>query len=382
MKQAPLYEQIYREILGKIQDQTYQAGERLPSEKELSEQYHVSRITSKKALELLAEAGLAVRMPGRGTFVSEGAAERRESSPGGQLPGALLSGQLSGQQQNTPPLLGVILDGFGPDFGCRLLGSIEEECRQQGFSMCLHCSCGQVEEETRAIGRMRSLGAQGILIMCVHDENYNASILQLVVEHYPVVTLDRQLKGIPLSFVGTDNIQAARQLAKRLLDQNLRRICFVKPYAAETSTIQDRITGFRMAYSELGLVADESLWITDLKATLPASHGEEQLARDREKVMAFIREHPQIEAYFAVEYSLAWIIYSCLEQLGLEQKCPVVCFDGTDNIMRRALFTHVRQDEEQIGRLGVRTLAEAVRGSREIRTVLVPHRIVEAGRQL
>ena len=53
MKQIPLYEQIYEEIREKIEERGYRVGDRLPSEKELSEQYHVSRITSKKAVELL-----------------------------------------------------------------------------------------------------------------------------------------------------------------------------------------------------------------------------------------------------------------------------------------------------------------------------------------
>lgn len=71
VKQIPLYEQIYEEIRAKIEERGYQVGDRLPSEKELSEQYHVSRITSKKAVELLAEEGLVTRIPGKGTFVIE-----------------------------------------------------------------------------------------------------------------------------------------------------------------------------------------------------------------------------------------------------------------------------------------------------------------------
>ena len=57
MKQLPLYEQIYNDIIEGIENGTYKKGDRLPSEKELSEKYCVSRITSKKALELLAEEG-------------------------------------------------------------------------------------------------------------------------------------------------------------------------------------------------------------------------------------------------------------------------------------------------------------------------------------
>ena len=370
MKQIPLYEQIYREILGQIQNGTYRTGDKLPSEKELSEHYHVSRITSKKAVELLADAGIVVRTPGKGTFVSEQADTAGNFGSGAEE-----------ESVGRMPVIGVIMDGFGPDFGCRMLESIESECQQQGISMLLRCSYGKMEEETRAIGQLRRLGAEGILIMCVHDENYNASILRMVVEHYPVVTLDRQLKGIPVSFVGTDNERAAKELAGYLLEKGFHRICFVKPYAAETSTIQERTAGFRAAHSEYGMVADESLWITDLKATLPMYHGEEQVKEDMEKVMRFITEHPEIDSYFAVEYSLARIIYSCLKHLGKERDCPVVCFDGTDNIMKEAMFTHAKQDEVQIGKQGVQLLAEAIRGKNVPRTVQVPYRIIEATEQ-
>ncbi len=364
MKQSPLYEQIYREILEQIQNGTFCAGDRLPSEKELSEQYHVSRITSKKALEMLSDAGLVVRMPGKGSFVSDQNLRQQVSS-------------LQKREENGGNVIGVILDGFGPSFGCQLLGSIEAECQRQGISMVLHCSYGKMEEESRAISQMRRLGVDGILIMCVHDENYNASILQMVVEHFPVVTIDRQLKGIPVSFVGTDNESAARELAGYLLDDGYKKICFVKPCAVETSTVQDRMNGFRMAYNERGMVADENLWIMDMKATLPMYFGEEQLEKDMGYVTKFIREHREIEAFFAVEYSIARIIYRCLYNMGLHKKYPVVCFDSSENIMNESMFTHVKQDEGKIGRLGVQILMDAIHGNKEIRSVQVPYQIIE-----
>lgn len=363
MKQPPLYEQIYGEMLEKIRKGEFCAGDRLPSEKELSERYHVSRITSKKALEMLADEGLAVRMPGKGSFVSE-------KNP-------VMEVYAVGLEETKQNMIGVILDGFGPSFGCQLLSSIEEECQQQGFSMVLHCSYGKMEEETRAIGQMRQMGVSGILIMCVHDENYNSSILQMVVEHFPVVTIDRQLKGIPVSFVGTDNESAARELTGYLLDDGYKKICFVKPSAVETSTVQDRMNGFRMAYNERGMVADEGLWITDVKATLPRYFGEEQLEKDMGLITKFIQDHQEIDAFFTVEYSLARIIYRCLYNMGLHKKYPVVCFDSSDNIMNESMFTHVKQDENKIGRLGVQILVDAIHGKKEPKAVQVPYQIIE-----
>lgn len=362
MKQRPLYEQIYNDISEKIRNGNYREGERIPSEKELSESYHVSRITSKKALEMLAEEGRIIRMAGKGSFVA---------------------GENNTVLQNTAPekkgqLIGVILDGFGASFGCGLLGSIEAECKLQHFSMVLRCSYGSIEEETKAIDELLRIGVEGIIIMCVHDENYNPRVLQLVVEQFPIVTVDRKLKGIPLSFVGTDNEAAACELAGYLLDKGCRKICFAAPATCETSTVADRKNGLAAAFHECGMVADESLWITDLKATLPSTRTEENLHRDLEKITEFIRDNRQIDAFFAVEYSIARMIYRCLYDLGLHKKYPIVCFDSNDNIMQESLFTHVRQDENEIGHTSVRLLAEKMNGSKEIKTILVPYRIIEA----
>ena len=213
MKQIPLYEQIYEEIREKIEERGYRVGDRLPSEKELSEQYHVSRITSKKAVELLAEEGLVTRIPGKGTFVIE----HQEMPKALEIPADSMTEKKP--LPDHPPVIGVVLDGFGADFGCQMLGSIEMECRNQGFGMMLVCSYGRKDEETTGIERLRELGVSGIIIMCVHDENYSESILEMAVQHFPVVTIDRRLKGVPISFVGTDNEAASRELARYLLDR-------------------------------------------------------------------------------------------------------------------------------------------------------------------
>lgn len=66
---TPLYNQIFLLLRNKIINGEYQNGSFLPSEFELASAFNVSRITAKRALNELAEAGLAVRQQGRGTRV-------------------------------------------------------------------------------------------------------------------------------------------------------------------------------------------------------------------------------------------------------------------------------------------------------------------------
>ena len=66
----PMYFRIQQAILERIQNGQFPEGALLPSEAELAQQYQVSRITAKRALDELVHLGRAYRQQGRGTFVA------------------------------------------------------------------------------------------------------------------------------------------------------------------------------------------------------------------------------------------------------------------------------------------------------------------------
>lgn len=66
-----LYEQVKAHITHRIQDGTWPAGHRLPSEHELVAQFGISRMTVNRALRELVDEGRIVRAAGVGSFVAE-----------------------------------------------------------------------------------------------------------------------------------------------------------------------------------------------------------------------------------------------------------------------------------------------------------------------
>ncbi len=66
----PLYYQIQRALMEKIQSGELSEGDPLASEEELSRQYQVSRMTARQALHGLKTSGYAFSEKGRGTFVT------------------------------------------------------------------------------------------------------------------------------------------------------------------------------------------------------------------------------------------------------------------------------------------------------------------------
>lgn len=66
-----LYEQVKEYIVRKIQDGSWPAGHRLPSEHELVVQFGISRMTVNRALRELVTQARVVRVAGVGSFVAE-----------------------------------------------------------------------------------------------------------------------------------------------------------------------------------------------------------------------------------------------------------------------------------------------------------------------
>ncbi len=67
----PLYYQLKESILTAIKNKEFEVGDRLPSERELAEYHNISRMTVKKAVDILVDNGYLNRKQGSGTFISD-----------------------------------------------------------------------------------------------------------------------------------------------------------------------------------------------------------------------------------------------------------------------------------------------------------------------
>jgi GntR family transcriptional repressor for pyruvate dehydrogenase complex len=75
-----LYERIVSQIEERIEAGDLKVGDRLPSERELAEQFAVSRTAVREAVKALRQKGLVEIRPGRGTFITNGTSDSVRSS--------------------------------------------------------------------------------------------------------------------------------------------------------------------------------------------------------------------------------------------------------------------------------------------------------------
>ena len=67
---TPLYIQLANRLSAGINSGDWRANEALPSERTLSEMLEISRVTARKAIDMLCERGMLTRRPGSGTYIT------------------------------------------------------------------------------------------------------------------------------------------------------------------------------------------------------------------------------------------------------------------------------------------------------------------------
>lgn len=79
-KKIPLFEQIAEKIRKKVKEGFYATAQKLPSEYDLADEYGVSRLTIRKAINLLINQNILIKISGKGTYVIKPQEQKKGTS--------------------------------------------------------------------------------------------------------------------------------------------------------------------------------------------------------------------------------------------------------------------------------------------------------------
>ncbi len=336
----PLYLKIYQDLIDRITSGEYRAGMMLPSETALCKQYGVSRITAKRALDLLREQGYIMRRQGSGSYVNTKMQSRTAAAAGGG------------------EMIGLILSSFSDSYGSYTIAGVEEACRQAGYHLLLRVSGHDMRDESEAIFSLIEAGIKGLLLIPQHNRYYNPDVLQLMLNGFPLVVIDREMKGVSLPYVGFNNFDASRHMAEQLIERGHRQIAFLSSDVLSASSLKARLSGFKSAFFAKKLIWNESLQLTNLRNMLAGQSPAEQRKIDSLAIRRFLNANPEVTAVFATEYEIALMVFEQLDEMGIQvpEEMSVVSFDGPVEKGTNPFLTRTLQPEREIGKLAVQTL--------------------------
>ena len=338
MEKQTRYGKIYSELLESILNGQLKIGDKLPTEQELTERYGVSRITSKKALEMLAHENYVTRVSGRGTFVISNGVQKSRCSGN---------------------IIGVIISGFSSGFGSNFIQGVQDRCAAHNGIVAISCPYATQEEETKEIARFLENGIKGLIIMPVHGVNYNPGILANVLDGFPLVLADRYLSGLSVPFVGTKNFSSAATAVNYLFAHGHKNIAFVSSLV-RTTALRERLDGYIDAYAQSKFPLNKALIKSELYYTIPGMHVDEVMAEDVGSLIRFFEENLNVTAVLAADFPVALLVNSALEKMG--KKVPddisMICYDRMDDSPMN--FTYIRQSQYEMGGAAVDLLYKVI----------------------
>ncbi len=351
------YLRIYNSLKADIQAKRYQVGEQLPTEAELQQIYGVSRITVKKAMEMLSDERLVERFSGKGTFVRACAEEKKSQTAASEK-----------------KILGLVMSGFGASFGQEFVRGVAEAANAAGYCLMTGLFYKSAAEEQQLIDRLIENGVQGMIVMPIHDGSIaNAGILERAIAKFPMVLADRFMAGIRLPYVGTDNANAAFEATRYLFELGHENIGLVSPIPS-TTAITEREAGYMRAYAMTNYQIKPSYLVPSLQSSMPGRDTPENFRADVEYMKAYYRNNPEVTALLCIDSNVMAICMTAAAELGLQvpRDKSLVCFDAIDSDRSQSVCTHIRQPEEKMGRVAVELLLESIAGDTEPKHVLLP----------
>lgn len=235
-----IYRSLAAEIRSSIQAGKLQPGEFIGSEHELARRQSISRVTVRRASELLMTEGLIERRPGKGLYVQSA------------IPAARQGGVVQ-----------VVLGNLAWESQLRMARGVQQAAEADQSVVQLYDAHGDPQRDLRVIEQLPQSGAKGAIIVSLHSPAFMKSIYMLHETGFPFVLLDHRMRDLTVPAVVADNHDGGYQVGRMLAEMGHSSVAFIGDLAA--STVQDRLEGLRDGLSDAGVPFRTSM-IADLRS--------------------------------------------------------------------------------------------------------------------
>ena len=199
-------------------------------------------MTSKMALNALAEENIIYRVARKGSFLAEVDLNRIRNMVDSK-------GVVGGSTSNLNYFALVIpkLDSY--------CGSIVKEivalAETYGYQILLKCTDGENETENRVLGELANMPEVKGVILFPSDYNHcGRELLNYKIQNYPIVILDRFYKEIEFDIVCHDHFQGTYDAVNQLIAKGHSAIGFVSRTISQITSREERYQGFVAAMME------------------------------------------------------------------------------------------------------------------------------------
>ncbi|WP_426474047.1 LacI family DNA-binding transcriptional regulator [Chryseobacterium balustinum] len=250
-------------------------------------------------------------------------------------------------QNNKSKLLGLIVADISNDFYSSIARNLENKALKLGYTLIIGSSDENAEKFEKLIDLFSQQQVDGMIVAPVAGSE---DILQKLLDrNYPLVTIDRYLKGVNAPGVILNNREIAETTTQFLIDKKFDKIVYVG-YETKLQHLLDRQKGFEASVKDSTSDIDAKYIMVGLENISGEVHAE------MEKV---IGKNPKNTAlYFSSnKLAVAGLEYLIKNSIKVPQQVSVLAFDETEAYkLFPAEITYIKQPLEEMADEAIKLL--------------------------
>lgn len=339
------YFQLMEDLKEQILSGRIQAGEKLPSENELSAAYQISRQTVRKALSMLQSAGYIYAEHGRGTFCSKLARHTHTS-------------------KNIAVVTTYLSDYIFP----RVIQGIDSVLTAKGYSIILKNTRNSRTQEARCLEELLQKDIDGIIVEPSKSQVYcNHMNLYRKLDEYqiPYVFIQgyfSQLKD--KSHVLMDDCKGGYLVTQYLISLGHRKIAGV--FKSDDMQGQNRHKGYALALREAGIPYNPDLVVW--------YYTEDRKIHPYESIREISKTPGCMDAVVCYNDQTALAVIRALRENGLRipEDISVTGYDNSRIADQEGLqLTTIAHPQEKLGEMAAELLLELMQNGGNAENKLV-----------
>lgn len=250
-------------------------------------------------------------------------------------------------QNNRTKLLGLIVADISNDFYSSIARHLEDKALKLGYTLIIGSSDENAQKFSKLIELFSQQQVDGMIVAPVAGSE---EILQkLLDKNYPLVTIDRYLKGVNIPGVLLNNREIAENTTSFLVEKDFEQIIYIG-YNTKLPHLLDRQYGFETTIAESGknirtkniLVGLENITL-EIQTKL-----EEALGKNPKNTALYFSSN---------KLAVAGLAYLVQNNINVPEQVSVLAFDETEAYkLFPAEITYIKQPLEEMADEAVKFL--------------------------
>ncbi|WP_185259315.1 substrate-binding domain-containing protein [Anaerocolumna chitinilytica] len=356
-----LYNKVRNEILKIIIERQIGSNELLPSEGEIAELCNVSKMTSKLALNSLAEEHIIYRIPRRGSFLADVDLNKIRS-----MVDSNSTSNYSAVKSNYLALVIPKMDSYCGNIVRVILTAAEA----YNYHVVVKYSDGISETEEQILSEISKVPEiMGVILFPGDNNTCGIELLSYKVHNYPIVIVDRVYKEVEFDSICHDNYQGAKDAVSYLIRKGHSKIGFISKSISNVTSREERYQGYMAAMMEGNKrIRLESVQTNDNMVLVS-------------ELKEYLINNDSLTAVFCSDDYIAVYLYYAAGELGKSVPGDLSIMGFTDNEILNFIplkMTTVKQPVEELGTQAVEVLMDKIAdSSRPPRTIRIKTDIIE-----